>query len=244
MSVMSRTGKIRSPKGLVGVRSRQLKPGFELEPRVRQRLVKKNLAALKKIAVDAIARGHGKPGRYLSIVRGSKQADRAYFGACVLRGLDQIERRWQQQPDAFLALVEAALILAGDAYDLAIVDNELQIDTASKTLLALQRKSQAANARRQKAASAKWAKWNVDAQRIWKRNPSLSADAVATQLKEKLGLPDEVGTIRKRLKKPGTASGLAGQVTQAAIGEPPAKPRFKMREPTEPPSPKKPGKAS
>ncbi|WP_426612922.1 hypothetical protein [Bradyrhizobium sp. McL0616] len=56
-------------------------------------------------------------------------------------------------------------------------------------------------ANRDAVRQAAWARWQAEADLLWKQYPSLSASAVAGRIKTRLKLKEAVGTIRKRIKK-------------------------------------------
>ena len=104
-----------------------------------------------------------------------------------------------------LHAINLALVLASEFHALTIADNERPIFTGTRNAQNLRQSSSAANVVRQKKRSREWARWNAEAAQIWARHPRLSRQAVAQQVKVKLGLGERVRTIAKRLKKPGTA---------------------------------------
>ncbi len=60
----------------------------------------------------------------------------------------------------------------------------------------------AGNEIRQREAVLRYAKWQTEADDIWRRHSGLSASAVAGHVKERLSLSESVGTIRRAIRKP------------------------------------------
>ena|SRR6516225_3636031 len=104
-----------------------------------------------------------------------------------------------------LHAINQALVLASEFHALTIADNERPIFTGTRSAQNLRQSSSAANVARHKKRSREWARWNAAAAEIWTRHPRLSRQAVAQQVKVKLGLAERARTIAKQLKKPGTA---------------------------------------
>jgi hypothetical protein len=202
-----------SPDNLIGVTTR---PATEAESQAFARLGsnESHIAFLRKWASAAIQNDSNDPAQYEKLIKKSSVADRAYFAACVLKRLDGIE--------AGLKLVERlgdveslrriasqitreALTLASEIHALTIVENERPLFTGTRNAQNLRGSSSAANTARRKERSREWILWNAEASQIWTRNPSLSRQAVAQQVKVKLRLHERVRTIAKKLNKPGTA---------------------------------------
>ncbi len=212
-TMVQKSKTLRSPDNLIGVTTR---PATEAEGQAFTRLGSNELhiAFLKKWASAAIQNDSNDPAQYEKLIKKSIAADSAYFAARVLKRLDGIE--------AGLKLVERlgdveslrriasqitreALTLASEIHALTIVDNERPLFTGTQNAQNLRESSSAANTARRKERSREWILWNAEATQIWTRNPSLSRQAVAQQVKVKLRLHERVRTIAKKLNKPGTA---------------------------------------
>jgi hypothetical protein len=204
---------LRSADNLIGVTTR---PATETERQAFAQLGSNEpqIAFLRKWASDAIQNDSKDPAQYERIIEESSAADRAYFAACMLKrldgiegGLKLIERLGDVESFRLIVphLIHEALALASEIHALTIADNERPIFTGTRNAQNLRQKSGAANAARHKERSRARAKWNAAAAEIWARNPGLSRQAVARQIKVKLGLDERERTIAKRLKKPGTA---------------------------------------
>jgi hypothetical protein len=172
--------------------------------------------------------GDGKdPAQYDKIIREAQTAkrataDRAYCAARLLERLDdvewalaevergpdvdrpvtEVERGWiQSARESARDAIFYALALASEVHALTLVDSE----GGAKQVQSLLVKNASVNAARHQERSREHARWNSAAGEIWKKQPLLSRQAVAGQVKTKLGLEEEPRTIAKRLKKPGTA---------------------------------------
>jgi hypothetical protein len=171
---------------------------------------------LRKFA-EGIIRGDGKdPAKYQNIVHTvSATADRGYLAARVLvrldgitAGLAIIERNSDIDIVRKMALqvVRDGFALAFELQALAMVRREQETVTGEGMLKGADRRRAIANAAYHETRSREWQRWNIEAAEIWKQHPTLSRNAVAALVKKRLGHTDEVRTIAKRLKKPGTVS--------------------------------------
>ena len=100
------------------------------------------------------------------------------------------------------------------AYDVGVLaaqakmkkDWEKHALRGKKNLDAIRHGSWLANQQLHQDREKEWQQWNIEAARIWKSSPGdLSKRRVAELVQYELGLPDEVDTIARRLKKPGKA---------------------------------------
>jgi hypothetical protein len=204
---------LRSANNLIGVTTRAATEA-ESHAFVQLGSNESRIAFLRKWASDAIQNDSKAPAQYENIIEQSSTADRAYFAACMLKRLDGIEgglKFVERLGDVESLrrivphLIHEALALASEFHALTIVDNERPIFTGTRNAQNLRQSSSAANVARHKTRSREWTRWNAAAAQIWTRHPGLSRQAVAQQVKVKLGLGERVRTIAKQLKKPGTA---------------------------------------
>jgi hypothetical protein len=204
---------LRSANNLISVTTRAATEA-ESHAFVRLGSNESRIAFLRKWASDAIQNDSKAPAQYENIIEQSSTADRAYFAACMLKRLDGIEGGLKfverlRDPDSIrriaLQVIHDALALCSEFHALTIVDNERPIFTGTRNAQNLRESSRAANAARHNERCRERAQWNDEAAQIWARNPELSRQAVAKQLKLKLRLSERERTIAKQLKKPGTA---------------------------------------
>jgi hypothetical protein len=75
-----------------------------------------------------------------------------------------------------------------------------------KNLDSIQYGSAIANHQLHQEREKEWKRWNVRAAQIWKSKPNLSKRRAAAMVQRDLVLPDKIGTIADKLKKPPTTS--------------------------------------
>jgi hypothetical protein len=204
---------LRSPKDLIGVTTRPASEGEGLK--FEQIGSNQARIAFLRDWADTAIRNNGKdPAQYQKIIGESAFADRAYWAACMLKRLDDIEGDLafvEHCSDAVsvrriaLNAIHHALVLASEFHMLTVADNEAAIVTGTATSRGLASKRAVVNADRHAKRSRVWKRWKVEAKKIWERHPALSRQAVASRVKKNLGLGEAVRTIAKRLKKPGKA---------------------------------------
>jgi hypothetical protein len=201
---------LRSPKDLLSVTWRNLEDN-EAETFAQLCSNQARISVLRKWAEAAIRADDKDPAEYRKIIAESKIVDRSYWSARMLKRLDAIQAGLaivERSADVELArkialnIVNDALLLASEFHGLTIADNERPIFTGTRNARNLRESSSAANAARHKERTREWSRWNAVAAEIWSRNPTLSRPSVAAQIKIRLQLGEDEGTIAKRLKKP------------------------------------------
>jgi hypothetical protein len=169
------------------------------------------IAVLREWAEAAIRADNKDPVEYRKIIAESETVDRSYWSARMLKRLDAIQAGLaivERSADAKLArkialnIINDALLLASEFHAQTIADNERSIFTGTRNARNLRESSSVANATRHKERTREWSRWNAAAAKIWERHPKLSRQSVAAQIKTRLQLVEDEGTIAKRLKKP------------------------------------------
>jgi hypothetical protein len=203
-----------SPNDLLSVTLRNLEDN-EVEKFARLGSNQARVAVLREWAEAAIRADNKDPSDYREIIKESEAvseiADRSYWSARMLKRLDGIqaglaivERSADAELTRKIALntINDALLLASEFHELTIADNERPIFTGTRNARNLRESSSVANATRHKGRAREWSRWNAAAAEIWERHPKLSRQSVAAQIKTRLQLVEDEGTIAKRLKKP------------------------------------------
>jgi hypothetical protein len=205
---------LRSPNGLLSVTWRNLEDN-EAEKFARLGSNQARIAVLREWAEAAIRADNKDPAEYQKIIAESETVsgivDRSYWSACMLKRLDAIQAGlaiFERGADAELTrkialnIINDALLLASEFHEQTIADNERSIFTGTRNARNLRESSSVANASRHKERTREWSRWNAAAAKIWERHPKLSRQSVAAQIKTRLQLVEDEGTIAKRLKKP------------------------------------------
>lgn len=177
--------------------------------------IRKQIASLREFSTAVIRREGKDPSQYQDIIEGSEFADRAYIAALMLQTLDDVGNNLNNVEEGwgdFTFMCQSALDALFDALRYAhylelftVADHEQEIVTGKRTAENMRESSSRANAARSKRRNREWARWNAEAAPIRERHPKLSRQALARQVKLKLGLDERERTIAKHLKKPGTA---------------------------------------
>jgi hypothetical protein len=230
-----RSTTLRSPKDLIGVIERPAGKGegfkVEIDPKrsgIKWTLpdetgdtIRSRITVLRNWATSLLVGDGGEPTlpeRPRKKDQRSREAvtvaDRAYWARRVLKKLDDVERELinvERTSDAdtvrrhAFAAIHNAIVLVTECHLLTIADNEEPIVTGAAVRGGLATKRRIVNDARHRKRAREWKTWNAEAQKIWERQPRWSQQAVAARVKRNLRLTEAVGTIAKRLKKPGKA---------------------------------------
>lgn len=198
-----------SQKHLIRFRREVVPAGLSLKPEDSVKEIQRHVDVLRKIACETITGAGKDPHKVHQLIRDSEVADAPYCAARLLVEINELARRLNRlagdtQLHAAKARGQDAVVSAlhiawcFDALTVVCSESETVIGMKQRTSL------QKGHEKSHQAAERNRAKYQKEAERIWKRNSTLSKVAVARSIREKLRLKLKVPTIADKLKKPPT----------------------------------------